>query len=225
LKSSEVTDAEEIRNNYYENSNEMKEIFAYNIDTEPKKIVDAKIFASLTVSKDMKSIYFIEDYEFKMDLYEGQLVKYSLDGKQTKEGIADDVTSFEIIGNSDVLYFKSNGKENSCNDLYLCSDKKDEKIGEEVANDDMNIDLDTNAISFLENYNIEKSRGRLVKIKGYEKTIIAEDVASYKYKNPNNIYYINEYSYNSKEGQLWKYEGDNNKKLKIDDDVSNILYY
>jgi hypothetical protein len=58
----------------------------------------------------------------------------------------------------------------------------------------------------------------------FEKSILAQDVHNFFYRDLNSILFITDYNESRHKGDLWLYNG-KEKNIKIDNDVTGVVVY
>lgn len=215
---SDFSNAYAVENYYWENVNQKKDLYRYTKSDGNKLVLSKDDYLYIVFSED-------NNYAYMKDFVEGKgylLNKYDLSNTDNKETIATDVTYFEVYPDSEVIYLKD--EKNSLGDLYLKTNDRNEKIAENVNSYSVFYDEDNKVILCLTDYNYERYMGKLVRISNFEKKVISDDVNHYFYRSPNEVLFTKEYRESRGDAELWLYNG-KEKNIKIDDDVTNLLYY
>jgi hypothetical protein len=195
-------------------------LYMYTVKDGSKLLLsqDQDEYRFLTFAEDLNSFYLLDKFNF--DRYTGKLVKYDVSNMASFEAIADDVSSFTLFPNDEILYFKD--IKEGTGELYFMSGKRNEKIADDVSEFHYIFDENEKLITCLDNYSTKNETGRLVIISNYEKTVIADDVNYFLYRSPQDILYFKNYSKSRNNAELWHYNGDE-ENIRLDFDVTKII--
>lgn len=162
---------------------------------------------SFEISKDGKTIYYLDDYSgeesvgnlYKVEISDDKLGKRVLYEKEVYYGIT-------LTEDGKVLYYKN--VENYKGTLYIDKKKVDSNVSTYV-----NYFEDDEMLVYFVDYNSEKHYGTLKCYTDGKATKIREDVYNYTITPSGEIMYLFDYSTSSYEGDLYVYDGGESKKI------------
>lgn len=184
-------------------------------------VLEDERYNNVYVNDDLTKLYLISEY----DGSSGILMEYTISGDSVKgkKKIDDDVSFIIYTEDFTKIYYIRN-KEDSVAELYVRKGDKNEKIGEDVYLYSIDIDDERDILYFIDDYNSKNESGQLSMIKNGRKTKIADDVSAFVYREDLSLLYLSNYNADKRRGVLWYKNNSKRKPLKIDEDVSRIVY-
>ncbi|MCR4600012.1 MAG: zinc-ribbon domain-containing protein [Acetatifactor sp.] len=177
--------------------------------------MDYEKVGSVRFQSEGKFVYFIADMNNDGD--EGDLYKASISG--TKLGKADkvdsDVSTRLLSLNSDDKIYYAKDVKNGTGDLYV--NKK--KLDSDVYVGRVSYSKKTKQFFYLTDYSNGKGTLKVGKSKGKK---VMDDVSRFVVLPDGKVLFLYDYSTKYYKGELYLYKG--GKPVKLDDEVSDILY-
>lgn len=170
---------------------------------------------SFEISKDGKTVYYLDDYSGEKSV--GDLYKVEIsDDKLGKRELYEKEVYYSITLTEDgkILYYKDVDKYKGT--LYIDKKKVDDDVSTYV-----NYFEDDEMLVYIVDYNSEKHYGTLKCYTDGKAVKIKDDVYNYTVTPGGEIMYLYDYSTSSYEGDLYIYDGGESEK--IDSDVMVLI--